>query len=121
MKKKLLLLLVAVLLVAVLTLWCFAEDVYFPHIDDTAGQVVSTVELTSIDYPEMIKIDGKQIGTEIVSSSGRSRTQVTLTGVYAKCSFGGVINVIKTDYVVRVLDETGNLYWVWATNLGFEY
>lgn len=112
MKKKLLLLLVAVLLVA----WCFAEDVYFPHIDDTAGQVVSTVE-PSIDYPEMIKIDGKQIGIKRLSEG----TQVTLTGVYAKCSFGGVINVIKTDYVVRVLDETGNLYWVWATNLGFEY
>lgn len=117
MKKKLLLLLVAVLLVAVLTLWCFAEDVYFPHIDDTAGSIMETVELTSIDYPEMIKIDGKQIGIKRLSEG----TQVTLTGVYAKCSFGGVINVIKTDYVVRVLDETGNLYWVWATNLGFEY
>ena len=114
MKKKLLLLLVAVLLVA---LWCFAEDVYFPHIDDTAGSIMETVELTSIDYPEMIKIDGKQIGIKRLSEG----TQVTLTGVYAKCSFGGVINVIKTDYVVRVLDETGNLYWVWATNLGFEY
>ena len=115
MKKKLLLL-VAVLL-AVLTLWCFAEDVYFPHIDDTAGSIMETVELTSIDYPEMIKIDGKQIGIKRLSEG----TQVTLTGVYAKCCFGGVINVIKTDYVVRVLDETGNLYWVWATNLGFEY
>ena len=115
MKKKLLLL-VAVLL-AVLTLWCFAEDVYFPHIDDTAGSIMETVELTSIDYPEMIKIDGKQIGIKRLSEG----TQVTLTGVYAKCSFGGVINVIKTDYVVRVFDETGNLYWVWATNLGFEY
>ena len=115
MKKKLLLL-VAVLL-AVLTLWCLAEDVYFPHIDDTAGSIMETVELTSIDYPEMIKIDGKQIGIKRLSEG----TQVTLTGVYAKCSFGGVINVIKTDYVVRVLDETGNLYWVWATNLGFEY
>ena len=115
-REKILATVVAVLLVVTLILWYLAEDVYNIHSDDTSGQLVTAVEISG-DYPYEIRIDGKSVSiTQLYEGK-----EVILTGIYAKCLFGDVINVIKTDYVVRVFDETGNLYWVWATNLGFEY